>query len=355
MPETRPIRCPNCRKWFRAEESLALMLCPHCSTPIHLLHAPDATPPKPLPVPQRIASLLQQAWQNHRAGNQTFAAEDFAAVLELNPKCAEAWAGRGLTLALLENEKLHAFYGEALSCLEQATTCDGTPRTRLLVANALYEICAGLHEKLYRRFRGKTWDWGRWVALLDPDSFIKQSLWKAYSTARSLVDAEGAEGYYPAELPPGQPMQSCQARALALAVDCARLHVHICRHYLIGGVGFNPTGLGFTLARLNAKEAKQCQIEMAESAAFLKSVMPDYEVPPFQTAFQKLVWFHLSYWLFAICLMTGFALLKSVPLEKVLFRLLLGYLFAWIPFIAWNYCPTERSGPVHEGETLKPN
>ena len=354
MPDSRPIRCPNCRKWFRTEENLALVLCPHCSTPIHLLHAPDASPPKPLPVPQRIESLLQQAWQNHRAGNQTFAAEDFAAVLELNPKCAEAWAGRGLTLALLENEKLHAFYGEALNCLDQAKACDGTPRTHLLVANALYEICAGLHEKLYRRFRGKTWDWGRWVALLDPDSFIKNSLWKAYSTAKALMHVADPQGYYLTELAPGQEMQTCQSRALALAVDCARLHIHICRHYLIGGVGFNPTGLGFTLARLDSKAAAQCRTEMDESVAFLKSVMPDYELPSFQTAFQKLVWFHLSYWLFA-CVIMGFLAWRAPSMSgKALFRLLAGYLFAWIPFIAWCYCPTERSGPVHEGETPEP-
>ena len=30
MPENRPIRCPNCRKWFRTEESHALVLCPRC-------------------------------------------------------------------------------------------------------------------------------------------------------------------------------------------------------------------------------------------------------------------------------------------------------------------------------------
>lgn len=354
MPENRPIRCPNCRKWFRTEENLALVLCPHCSTPIHLLHAPDASPPKPLPVPQRIEALLQQAWQNHRAGNQTFAAEDFAAVLEFNPKCAEAWAGRGLALALLESEKLHAFYGEALHCLEQATVCDNASRTQLLVANAFYEICAGLHEKLYRRFRGKTWDWGRWVALLDPDSFIKNNLWKAYSTARKLMENTDAEGYYPTELPPGQPMQSCQARALALAVDCARLHVHICRHYLIGGVGFNPTGLGFTLARLDVKDAAQCRTEMDESVAFLKSVMPDYELPSFQTAFQKLVWFHISYWVFACFLLAIFSFRTPNLLGKASFRLLLGYLFAWIPFIAWSYCPTERSGPARDGETPEP-
>ena len=354
MPENRPIRCPNCRKWFRTEESHALVLCPHCSTPIHLLHAPDASPPKPLPVPQRIASLLQQAWQNHRAGNQTFAAEDFAAVLEFNPQCAEAWAGRGLALALLENEKLHAFYGEALNCLEKAEACEATPRTRLLVANALYEICAGLHEKLYRRFRGKTWDWGRWVALLDPDSFIKNSLWKAYSTALKLMGDDAPQGYYPTELAPGQPMQSCHDRALALAVDCARLHVHICRHYLIGGVGFNPTRLGFTLARLDAKAAAQCQTEMNESAAFLKSVMPDYQPPQFETAFQKLIWFHLSYWLFAIVIQ-GIIAWRAPDLQiKAFFRLLMGYLFAWIPFIAWSYCPTERSGPARDGETPEP-
>ncbi len=354
MSANRPIRCPNCRKWFRTEEDLALVLCPYCSTPIHLLHAPDASPPKPLPIPQRIEALLQQAWQNHRAGNQTFAAEDFAAVLELNPHCAEAWAGRGLCLALLENEKLHAFYGEALNCLDRALTSNHEPRTQLLVANARYEICLGLHEKLYRRFRGKTWDWSRWVALLDPDSFIKNNLWNAYSNARRLTDSTETEGFYPTELPPGQPMQSCQERALALAVDCAQLHVHICRNYLIGGVGFNPTGLGFTLAQLDAKAAAQCQTEMNESIDFLKSVIPSFKVKPFQTAFQKLIWFHLSYWVFA-CLLMVVVVWRTPNMQyKALYRLLLGYLFAWIPFIAWSYCPSERSGPVHEGETIEP-
>ncbi|MBQ4480870.1 MAG: hypothetical protein II943_09545 [Victivallales bacterium] len=353
MPDNRPIRCPNCRKWFRTEENHALVLCPHCSTPIHLLHAPDASPPKPLPVPQRINSLLQQAWQNHRAGNNTFAAEDFADVLALNPKCAEAWAGRGLCLALLEHEKLHAFYGEALNCLEQAVQCDPAPRTQLLAANARYEICAGLHEKLYRRFRGKTWDWGRWLALLDPESFIRSNLKNAYYTARKWMDEPPAEGCFPTELPPGQTAMNSQERATALAIDCAQLHIYICRHYLIGGVGFNPTGLGFTLAQLKAPEERQYLSEMNDSASFLKTVVPNYQLLPYHTAFQKLCWFHASYAIFAVLTQTSIQLFRPDLWSWAFLRLVCGYLFAWVPFIAWWYRPIERSGPVHENESFK--
>ena len=351
MSSTRPIRCPNCRKWFRTEETHALVLCPHCSTPIHLLHAPDASPPKPLPIPQRIESLLQQAWQNHRAGNNTFAAEDFASVLEFNPKCAEAWAGRGLCLALLEHEKLHAFYGDALSCLEQAIQCDPAPRTQLLVASARYEICAGLHEKLYRRFRGKTWDWGRWLALLDPESFIRSNLKNAYYAARKWMDEPPVDGYYPTELAPGQPALNSQERATALAIDCAQLHIHICRHYLIGGVGFNPTGLSFTLAQLKVSEEKQYLSEMNDSASFLKTVILNYQLLPYHTAFQKLCWFHASYAIFAAVTLLAIQIFRPDLWSWTFFRLLFGYLFAWVPFIAWSYRPTERSGPVHENES----
>ena len=335
MSSTRPIRCPNCRKWFRTEEAHALVLCPHCSTPIHLLHAPDASPPKPLPIPQRIDSLLQQAWQNHRVGNQTFAAEDFSSVLELNPKCAEAWAGRGLCLALLENEKLHAFYGEALDCLEKAKANDSAPRTQLLAANVLYEICAGLHEKLYRRFLGKTWDWGRWLALLDPDSFIKNNLQTAYLTARKWMDEPPADGYHPTELAPGQPALNSQERATALAIDCANLQIHIC------------------LAQLKAAEEKQYLSEMNSSASFLKTVIPNYQLLPYQTAFQKLCWFHASYAIVASVTLLAIQIFRPDLWSWAFFRLLFGYLFAWVPLIAWWYRPTERSGPVREDETPK--
>ena len=193
----------------------------------------------------------------------------------------------------------------------------------------------------------------RWLALLDPDSFIKNNLQTAYLTARKWMDEPPADGYHPTELAPGQPALNSQERATALAIDCANLQIHICRHYLIGGVGFNPTGFSFTLAQLKAAEEKQYLSEMNSSASFLKTVIPNYQLLPYRTAFQKLCWFHASYAIVASVTLLAIQIFRPDLWSWAFFRLLFGYLFAWVPLIAWWYRPTERSGPVREDETPK--
>ena len=109
--------------------------------------------------------------------------------------------------------------------------------------------------------------------------------------------------------------------------------------------------MSFTLAHLDDKEEAQCLQEMNQAGAFLRTFNPNYQLAPYRTAFQKLCWFHGSYAIFSVIIFFFCMFFHPDLWAKIFFKLLFGYLFAWVPLIAWCYRPTERSGPVQEKET----